>query len=235
MKSLVLIVRSENLFVMATSKNNLKSKNESAKNYNAFKTFGGKQYTGMKVGRSHKWYYDKGEWRETKITPDLWEVHFEVMKRRAGHAPKGSGVPTGTEYHWYIMAHQDVKKMNEDDYTTELTGIKLKLGHKRAAKEKWSSSVKAQRKKLVRFLKEYIDKLENDPIPLEIEYEGEELKGEGVPISQTCTEKRCYELEITLNNEHLGIIHCTPKGWKMKYVEDKKTGEGDWGRSFVLV
>ena len=42
--------------------------------YNKYKEFDGKQYTGMKVGRSHKWYYDKGEWREKKITPDLWEI-----------------------------------------------------------------------------------------------------------------------------------------------------------------
>jgi hypothetical protein len=39
-----------------------------AENYNQFKEFEGHQYTGMKVGRSHKWYYDKGEWRESKIT-----------------------------------------------------------------------------------------------------------------------------------------------------------------------
>ena len=32
--------------------------------YNKFKEFAGKQYTGMKVGRSHKWYYDKGEWKD---------------------------------------------------------------------------------------------------------------------------------------------------------------------------
>lgn len=34
-----------------------------AKTYNEFKRFEGKQYTGMKVDRSHKWYYDKGEWK----------------------------------------------------------------------------------------------------------------------------------------------------------------------------
>jgi hypothetical protein len=46
----------------------------------------------MKVGRSHKWYYDKGEWKEKKITPDKWEFTYAVNKRRAGHAPEGSGV-----------------------------------------------------------------------------------------------------------------------------------------------
>ena len=88
-----------------------------AKTYNEVKQFEGAQYTGMKIGRSHKWYYDKGEWRETKITPDLWEISYAVTKRRAGNAPEGSGVPVGTEYHWYILAHQNVRKLNADDYT----------------------------------------------------------------------------------------------------------------------
>ena len=37
----------------------------------------------MKVGRSHKWYYDKGEWKEKKITPDLWEISYSLTKSRA--------------------------------------------------------------------------------------------------------------------------------------------------------
>src|SRR5215213_6274316 len=86
--------------------------------YNEVKEFEGHQYTGMKIGRSHKWYYDKGEWKETKITPDLWEISYAVTKRRAGKAPEGSGVPVGTEYHWYILAHQNVSKVNANDYTT---------------------------------------------------------------------------------------------------------------------
>src|SRR6185295_18802166 len=93
-----------------------------SKTYNEFKQFEGHQYTGMKVGRSHKWYYDKGEWRETKITPDLWEISYAVTKRRAGKAPEGSGVPVGTEYHWYILAHQNVRKLNANDYSTSMTG-----------------------------------------------------------------------------------------------------------------
>jgi hypothetical protein len=37
------------------------SASDIAKTYNELKTSRAKQYTGMKVGRSHKWYYDKGE------------------------------------------------------------------------------------------------------------------------------------------------------------------------------
>src|ERR1043165_1979489 len=92
-------------------------KKDISASYNQYKDFEGQQYTGMRVGRSHKWYYDKGEWKETKITPDLWEISYAVTKRRKGKAPKGSGVPVGTGYHWYIIAHQKVIKLNANDYT----------------------------------------------------------------------------------------------------------------------
>src|SRR5438445_4894408 len=128
--------------------------------YDRFKSFGGQHYTGMKVGRSHKWYYDKGEWKETKITPDLWEISYSVTKRRAGKAPEGSGVPVGTEYHWYILAHQNVTKLNANDYSTSLTGLKFKLAHKRAGQDKWSASTRAQRKRLIKILQEMIQDLE---------------------------------------------------------------------------
>jgi hypothetical protein len=134
-----------------------------SKTYNQFKEFEGQVYTGMKIGRGHKWYYDKGEWKETKVTPDLWTISYAVTKRRAGRAPEGSGVPVGTEYHWYILAHQHVRKLNANDYTTSLTGLKFKLSHKRADTEKWSASDKAQRRRLIKFLKDIIQKLETAP------------------------------------------------------------------------
>lgn len=131
------------------------------KTYNEFKTFEGQQYTGMKVGRSHKWYYDQGEWKEKKITPDLWEISYSVTKRRAGKAPEGSGVPVGTEYHWYILAHQNVRKLDANSYTTSMTGLKFKLAHKRAEKDKWNITERAQRKRLIGLLKEMIVQLEH--------------------------------------------------------------------------
>jgi hypothetical protein len=135
-------------------------KKDISKTYNEYKKFEGKQYTGMKVGRSHKWYYDKGEWKEKKITPDKWEFTFDVNKRRSGQAPEGSGVPVGTEYHWYILAHQNVRKLDANNYTTSMTGMKYKLAHKRAEKEKWSGTEIAQRKRLIQVLQESINQLE---------------------------------------------------------------------------
>jgi hypothetical protein len=131
-----------------------------AATYNAFKTFEGQRYTGMKVGRRHKWYYDSGEWNEKKVTPDLWEFTYATPKRRAGKAPEGSGVPIGTEYHWYIAAHQTVRKLNANDYTTSMSGLKFKVAHKRANTETWSASDRAQRTRLVKFLSEVIESLE---------------------------------------------------------------------------
>jgi hypothetical protein len=137
-------------------------KKDIAETYNEFKKFEGKQYTGMKVGRTHKWYYDQGEWKEKKITPDKWEFNYAVTKRRAGKAPEGSGVPVGTEYHWYILAHQNVSKLDANSYTTVMTGQKIKIAHKRADKDNWSSSENAQRKKLIKVLEEMIAALKEE-------------------------------------------------------------------------
>src|SRR5213075_3285764 len=135
-------------------------KSDLAVSYNDFKEHEGQRYTGMKIGRSHKWYYDQGEWKETKITPDLWQIGYAVTKRRAGRAPEGSGVPVGTEYHWYILAHQNTAKQTANDYTTTLTGLKFKIAHKRADSEKWSATSRTQRKRMIMFLRSVIADLE---------------------------------------------------------------------------
>jgi hypothetical protein len=193
-----------------------------AASYNDVKQFAGKQYTGMQIGRSHKWYYDKGEWKETKITPDLWRIFYSVTKRRAGKAPAGSGVPVGTGYHWYILAHQRVEKLNANDYSTTLMGLKYKLAHKRADKNKWNVKTPTQRSHLLKFLKEMIRQLEKEVVPLELEYKGTLFKGEAVPVPETCHDGVCYQLDVTLNDESLGIIRAGKSGWKMDNTKDQK-------------
>src|ERR1044071_6569226 len=98
-----------------------------------------------------------------KLTPDKWQFSYSVTKKRAGNAPEGSGVPVGTEYHWYILAHQNEKKLDANNYTTSMIGLKYKLAHKRVEKNNWSSSDDAQRKRLVEILQELIKniKMEN--------------------------------------------------------------------------
>ena len=198
------------------------AKEDLDKSYNEFKEFEGRQYMGMKIGRSHRWNYDQGDWTETKITPDLWQISYAVTKRRKGRAPEGSGVPVGTEYHWYILAHQNVRKLNANDYTTSMTGLKYKLAHKRANKEKWSTSAKTQRRRLVNLLKTMIDQLESEPIPLKIQYGGHQFTGEAIPIPQTCHDGACEEWEITLNDDHLGVLRQMKSGWKLEGIEDRK-------------
>jgi len=140
------------------------AKKDRADSYNRFKIFQGRQYTGMAVGRSHKWNYDKGIWIDKKITPEKWLINFEVKKRRAGKAPEGSGAAVGTEYHWYILAHQVVKKLDANTYSTAMNGLKFKLAHKRASTGKWSAGDKAQRNHLIKILQEFIEELETEPL-----------------------------------------------------------------------
>lgn len=194
---------------------------DTSASYDAFKSYKGKRYTGMAVGRSHKWYYDKGEWKETKITPELWAISYAVTKRRAGKAPKGSGAAVGTAYHWYIVAHQNVEKLNANDYTTNMSGLKFKVAHKRASSGKWSLSAPSQRTHLARFLREVADQLEREPIPIELELMGKKYKGEALPVLHTCENGVPAQLDITLNNEHIGIIRHLKSGWKMELVEEK--------------
>jgi hypothetical protein len=66
-------------------------------------------------------------------------------------------------------------------------------------------------------------------VVFDFEFEGEHYKGEGIPVAPSCDELVCRELEITLNNENLGIIHCKKDGWRMDFVKDQglvnKVGE----------
>jgi hypothetical protein len=132
--------------------------------YDEIKEFAGKRYTGMRVGRSHKWRYDAGEWSERKVTPDRWEFRYAVVKRRAGRAPEGSGAPVGTAYHWYIVADQVVTKLDANSYMTEMVGHKLKLAHRRSDRSSWNASERAQRKQLAKLLRELVSDLESTPV-----------------------------------------------------------------------
>jgi hypothetical protein len=139
-----------------------KIRKDISKGYNEYKDFEGKKYTGMRVGGIHQWYYDKGEWKEKKIAPDKWEFTYATNKRRAWQAPEGSGVPVGTEYHWYLLAHQNVRKLDANSYTTSMEGLKYKLAHKRAEIGKWSSTDYAQKERLIQILEGLIDQLKKE-------------------------------------------------------------------------
>src|ERR671923_2574097 len=139
-----------------------------SKGYNEYKEFEGKKYTGMRVGGTHQWYYDKGEWKEKKIAPDKWEFNYSGRKTRAWQAPEGSGVPVGTEYHWYILADQNVRKLDANSYATSMIGLKYKLAHKRVERERWNATDNVQRKRLIQILQELIDQLKTEEMVQEV-------------------------------------------------------------------
>jgi hypothetical protein len=100
--------------------------------------------------------------------------------------------------------------------------LKFKLAHKRADKDKWSATAKTQRKRLVKLLQTLIAELEKEPLPLEFELDGTTYKGSAIPITETCREDTCYEFDVMLNDNEMGIIKCTKGGWKMDHVKDQK-------------
>ncbi len=146
--------------------------------YNKIKEYKGKKYTGVKIGHGHRWQYEAGEWKEKKVTPNKWTFTYNVGKRRKGHAPEGSGAPVGTEYHWYIIADQIVKKLDANNYSTEMTGSKYKVAHKRINKENWSANQQKQKKEIIKILKDMIAEIETAPEPEAPEQAGvKEKKG----------------------------------------------------------
>lgn len=131
--------------------------------FDDIKVHNGKIYSGMPVGESHLWDYHNALWEETKILPDKWQMRFTATKHRRVDAPEGSGVPVGTSYHWYILADQVVKKTTANEYVTEMSGMKYKLGHRRPYWRGFSYTYPGQqtaRQKLIQVLKETLDELE---------------------------------------------------------------------------
>ncbi|KAF3390350.1 hypothetical protein F1880_009384 [Penicillium rolfsii] len=123
--------------------------------YNALKTHKGQLYSGIAVGGSHTWIYDPGTWKETKEEPDLWQIDYQTNKRRARNAPNGSGAPVGTEYHWLIVGHQHVRKIDANTYETHLTGAKYKLAHRSATTRSWFiPTVRGQREREIELLED---------------------------------------------------------------------------------
>jgi hypothetical protein len=94
---------------------------------------------GMPVGGKHIWMYPNGTWKEEKVEPDCWVFTFESVKQRERQAPENSGAKKNTQYHWYILADQSVRKIDKDSYETLMEGVKYKLSHKRPHWRKWSS------------------------------------------------------------------------------------------------
>ncbi|KAJ5106057.1 hypothetical protein NUU61_003404 [Penicillium alfredii] len=148
--------------------------------YNALKTHRGQVYSGMAVGASHTWNYEAGVWKETKEEPDRWRIDYQSSKRRARNAPRGSGAPVGTEYHWYIVGHQHVRKIDANTYETHLTGTKYKLAHKSTTSNSWSiPTVRGQRDREMELLEDARRRVQGRPPVLASEKVREERREKG--------------------------------------------------------
>ena len=138
-----------------------------AESYDARKTWQGRSYTGMKVGRTHTWDYE-GQWKERKLGPDLWEVSFKATKARKGRgAPEGSGAPVGTEYHWFFVPTSQVaRKMDANTYETHMEGLKWKLGFRPATSKtwdyEWGKTGETARQRAIRILDQTLADLKAD-------------------------------------------------------------------------
>jgi len=98
------------------------------------------------------------------VAPDRWVFSFRSEKKRARKAPEGSGALPGTEYHWFILAHQKVRKLDQDTYETFMEGVKYKVAHKRPSWRHWSTEYpdnEPEREILIRILEAYLADLKD--------------------------------------------------------------------------
>ena len=67
-----------------------------------------------------------------------------------------------------------------------------------------------------------ISKYKTEPVPLEVSHHGVIFRGNAKPVSQTCNDQVCFELEVTLNNTPFGRIHYAKDQWRMDKISDKE-------------
>ena len=102
------------------------------------------------------------------MAPDHWVFSFLSEKKRAMMAPEGSGALPGTQYHWFILAHQRVRKVDGNTYETVMEGVKYKVSHKRPHWRGWSTEYpdhQPEREILIRILEEQLAELKGVHAP----------------------------------------------------------------------
>lgn len=73
------------------------------------------------------------------MAPDCWAFSFRSDKRREHAALEDSGVIPLTRCHGYILAHQQVKKLDLATYETIMEGVRYKVARKRPHWQRWST------------------------------------------------------------------------------------------------
>jgi hypothetical protein len=66
-----------------------------------------------------------------------------------------------------------------------------------------------------------VENYKTEPIPLNFRYKGKTYNGQAHPLISSCSEGACFELDVTLNKEFIGTIHCTKNGWTMDKIIDQ--------------
>ena len=62
-----------------------------------------------------------------------------------------------------------------------------------------------------------------ETIPIEFKYDGKDYSGIATPIKSSCQDGICYEHNIELNKENLGVITCNVNGaWTSATIADQK-------------
>jgi hypothetical protein len=132
--------------------------------YSDEKTYGSAKYHGMKVGGVHHWTYPDGQWAERKVKPDRWEIGFSSLKRRNRKAPARSGAEVGSGYHWLIVAHQWVEKLDANTYATRMEGCKYLVAFKKPDWPVWNTQMRNSkrhaRERTIAALKDMIQRIE---------------------------------------------------------------------------
>lgn len=121
----------------------------------------GEKYMGMMIGGKHHWNYKDGNWKEMKVAPDQWTFSFSCNKYRIPDAPEGTGALNNTQFRWFIVADQQVTKVNANCYETEMKGIKFKVAHKRPYWKNWSYEYQNVEYEdiIIKFLEQIIENL----------------------------------------------------------------------------
>jgi hypothetical protein len=135
--------------------------------YDTVKNYNGVSYSGMQIGGTHNWLYKNGIWNETKLTPDKWKINFKCEKHRMREAPQDSGAGIGSGFNWFIIADQKAIKRNENVYSTEMNGLKFKVGHKRPQWKNWSYNYPEQpsyKQSVIQLLEEVLKQLRTSDV-----------------------------------------------------------------------
>ncbi|HEX6333943.1 MAG TPA: hypothetical protein VFZ78_06935 [Flavisolibacter sp.] len=59
-------------------------------------------------------------------------------------------------------------------------------------------------------------------MPVSFEYKWKIYHGEAVPVPQACNDGGCSDLDVSLNDRHIGIIKRRTRNWKIDGVKDQK-------------